>query len=127
MTIYESGENYLEMILRLQEKKGSVRSIDIANEMNFSKPSVSVAMKKLRENGYINMDLNGHITLTEAGREVAERIYERHTVITNILMALGVDRETAQADACKIEHDISQKSFECMKKHFYEKQAEKNK
>ena len=111
----------------LSQKNEFVRSIDIANKLEFTKPSVSIAMKNLRENGYINMDLNGHITLTEAGREVAERIYERHTVITNILMALGVDRETAQADACKIEHDISQKSFECMKKHFYEKQAEKNK
>ncbi len=127
MKLQESGENYLEAILMLSQKNEFVRSIDIANKLEFTKPSVSIAMKNLRENGYINMDLNGHITLTEAGREVAERIYERHTVITNILMALGVDRETAQADACKIEHDISQKSFECMKKHFYEKQAEKNK
>ena len=127
MKIHESAENYLETILILQKRLGRVRSIDIANKLEFTKPSVSIAMKNLRENGYINMDLNGHITLTEAGREVAERIYERHTVITNILMALGVDSETAQADACKIEDDISQKSFECMKKHFYEKQAEKNK
>ena len=118
MRIQESAEDYLESILMLQRKKGQVRSIDIANELGITKPSVSYAMKQLRLNGYIEMDEDRHITLTDAGREIAERIYERHCVIAQILMALGVDEKTAFSDSCKIEHDISEKSFQCMKAHF---------
>ena len=118
MKIQESAENYLETILMLRQRKGAVRSIDIANELGFSKPSVSVAMKNLRENGYVLVDKDGYITLTDAGRAIADKIYERHQLIAEILMALGVDEETAYRDSCKIEHDISDKSFECMKKHY---------
>ena len=118
MKIQESAENYLETILILKERKGFVRSIDIAAELEFSKPSVSVAMKNLRENGYILVDKDGYITLTDAGRAIADKIYERHQMIAEILMALGVDEETAYRDSCKIEHDISDKSFECMKQHY---------
>ncbi len=118
MKIYESGENYLETILILTKRKGQVRAIDIVNEMGYSKPSVSVALKQFRENGYIETDSNGFITLTDAGLEIAKKMYERHQVIAEILMWLGVDEETAYADACKIEHDISEKSFNCMKEYY---------
>lgn len=117
MVIRESGEDYLEMILILKERQGLVRSIDIVNEMQFKKPSVSVAMKKLRENGYILTDSDGFISLTEKGLEVAERIYERHRVLTAVLIRLGVDEETAAADACKIEHDVSEQTFARLKEH----------
>jgi len=117
MKIHESAEDYLESILVLQQRLGQVRSIDIVNELNFSKPSVSVAMKKLRENGYIETDAEGYITLTEQGREVAERIYERHQVLCALLTSLGVDEETAAADACKIEHVLSEQTFACLKAH----------
>lgn len=120
MKIHESAENYLETILVLSKKNNAVRSIDIANELDFSKPSVSVAMKKLRESQHITMDSNGFITLTETGRMVAEIIYERHTVISEMLSALGVDPETAAEDACRIEHVISQESFEAIKNHLKE-------
>ncbi len=112
MKIYESAEDYLEMILVLKRKKGTVRSIDIAREMNFSKPSVSIAMKKLREDGLISINEGREIDLTPAGREIAERIYERHIVISGILMKIGVDETTAVKEACRIEHGISQDSFE---------------
>ena len=115
MQIYESSENYLEAVLMLEEKNGHVRSIDIANELNFSKPSVSIAMKKLRENGYIEMDGNSLISLTADGRAIAERIYERHRTLTNLLLALGVSPENARADACRIEHDLSDESWEKIK------------
>ena len=118
MQIHESAENYLETILILHNRLGMVRSIDIATELGFSKPSVSVFMKNLRENGYILVDKDGYITLTDAGRAIADKIYERHQMIAEILMALGVDEETAYRDSCKIEHDISDKSFECMKQHY---------
>ncbi|MCI5924744.1 MAG: metal-dependent transcriptional regulator [Oscillospiraceae bacterium] len=118
MQIHESAENYLETILILHNRLGMVRSIDIATELGFSKPSVSVFMKNLRENGYILVDKDGDITLTDAGRAIADKIYERHQMIAEILMALGVDEETAYRDSCKIEHDISDKSFECMKQHY---------
>lgn len=121
MKLYESAEDYLERILVIQKEKGHVRSIDIANDMNFSKPSVSVAMKKLRENGYIIVDENGFITLTELGKEVANKTYERHIVLTNALMKLGVSESNAKADACKIEHDLSEESFQAIKK-FMEKE-----
>ena len=118
LQIHESAENYLETILILHNRLGMVRSIDIATELGFSKPSVSVFMKNLRENGYILVDKDGYITLTDAGRAIADIIYERHQMIAEILMALGVDEETAYRDSCKIEHDISDKSFECMKQHY---------
>jgi len=115
MRIHESAENYLETILILSRRKQFVRSIDIVNELNFSKPSVSVAMKHLRENGHIVMDEDGYITLTEAGNTIANSIYERHQVISALLMKLGVEDETAKEEACRIEHDISQDTFEKLK------------
>lgn len=117
MKIQESAENYLETILILSQRNGAVRSIDIANELDFSKPSISVAMKNLRENGYIHMDADGYITLTEKGRTIAEMIYERHTLISNWLVTLGVEKKTAIEDACRIEHVISIESFEAIKNH----------
>lgn len=117
MVIHQSAEDYLEVIHVLKQRLGMVRSIDIVNELHYKKPSVSVAMKKLRENGYILTDADGYITLTDKGQEVADRIYERHQVLTSMLMALGVDEETAAADACKIEHDLSPQTFECLKAH----------
>ena len=112
----ESLEDYLETILLLQKRTGQVRSIDIATEMNFSKPSVSVAMKNLREKGYITMADNGYITLTESGLQRAESVLERHTLLSDWLISIGVSRETALEDACKIEHDLSEESFEAIKK-----------
>lgn len=117
MKIHESAENYLETILVLWERKGSVRSIDIANEMEFSKPSVSVAMKNLRQGGYIEMDASGEIRLLEPGMEIARRVLEKHTLLTKFLVALGVSEETAAEDACRMEHVISNESFEAMKAH----------
>ena len=117
MKIQESAENYLETILVLSQTHPYVRSIDIANEMGFSKPSVSVAMKNLRNAGHIQMDGDGHITLTDSGRKIAERIYERPTFFSYWLMELGVDRETALADACRIEHVLSAESFAAIKNH----------
>lgn len=117
MKIQESAENYLETILILSQSNPYVRSIDIVNEMGFSKPSVSIAMKKLRQNGYIAMDEKGHITLMEPGREIAEKIYERHTVLSALLEALGVDKEVAAEDACRMEHVISEQTFDKIKEH----------
>ncbi len=113
----ESGEMYLETILILGKSKNTVRAIDVADEMNISKASVSRALSILKREECIIVDNNGHIAFTEKGRKIAEKIYERHEVLTEIIMALGVDRETAAADACKIEHDISDKTFEAMRKH----------
>ena len=112
MNIYESAEDYLERILMIRQRKGVVYSIDIAHELNFSKPSVSVAMKRLRENGYIRMDEDSAITLLPPGEEIAQRIYDRHRLLTEFLIQLGVSPENAAADACKIEHDISEESYE---------------
>lgn len=120
MKIQESAENYLETILMLGQKKENVRSIDIAHELEFKKPSVSVAMRNLRENGYINVDSNGFITLTESGRQIAETMYERHLLLSHWLMRLGVDEKTAVEDACKMEHIISKESFEAIKRHVKE-------
>lgn len=117
MKILESAENYLETILVLRNRMGNVRSIDIVTEMGFSKPSVSVAMKNLRENGYIQVDESGYITLLPAGQAIAEKIYERHTYLTKWLTGLGVSPKTAAEDACRIEHVISDESFQAMKKH----------
>ncbi len=121
MILQESGEMYLETILILSEKKKDVRSIDICEEMGFSKPSISRAMHLLKDGGYIDIDENGFITLTEIGREVAEKIYERHKVLTELFILLGVDEDTASEDACRIEHVISDKTFKAIKKHMKEK------
>lgn len=117
MKIQESAENYLETILVLHKRKGAVRSIDIANEMNFSKPSVSVAMKNLRQGGYVKVDDDGSIILLDKGQEIAEKIYERHTLISEWLTAMGVDAEVAAEDACRIEHVISAETFDALKRH----------
>lgn len=116
MRIQESGEMYLETILRLSQKSGHVRAIDVGEEMGYSKPSVSRAMSLLKQGGYIVIDRDGSITLTDVGRELAEKIYARHTLITNFLISLGVDEKTAAEDACKMEHSISDASFEAIKK-----------
>lgn len=123
MSIHESGENYLETILLLSKKKSEVRSIDIVNELNLSRPSVSRAMSILKNDGLITIDSGGFITLSAEGLAIAERIYERHHIITDVLIRLGVPEEIAAQDACKIEHDLSDESFECIKKHIaqYEK------
>ena len=117
MKVHESAENYLETILILSQKNGNVRSIDIANELAFSKPSVSVAMKNLRTQGHIVVDNDGYIRLTESGRKIAETIYERHTLISNWLVHLGVPAEIAAEDACRMEHVISPESFAAIKAH----------
>ena len=114
MNIHESAEDYLEMILMLREQKGYARSIDIASALGVTKPSVSFAMKKLRENGYIAMDPENYITLTDRGMEIAERIYTRHKALTKFLIQIGVDEKIAREDACKIEHDISPETFEAL-------------
>ena len=115
MKIYQSAEDYLETILFLQEKNGYVRSVDIAQDRGLSKPSVSVAMKKLRENGYIQMDRDGSIKLLEPGYEIARRTAERHHLLTTLFIAIGVNPETAEDDACKIEHDLSSETFDRIK------------
>ena len=115
----ESLEDYLETILMLYKSTGQVRSIDIANEMNFTKPSVSIAMKNLREKGYITMADNGYITLTESGKKRAEGVLERHTILADLLISIGVNEETAREDACKVEHDLSEESFEAIKRVFH--------
>ena len=116
MKILESAENYLETILVLQKRNGLVRSIDIAGELEYTKASVSVAMKNLRENGYIEMDKFGYITLLDAGHAIAESVYERHTALTNFLTAIGVSEHTAKEDACRMEHFISEETFEAIKR-----------
>lgn len=126
MKIQESAENYLETILILHQKNGAVRSIDIANELQFSKPSVSIAMRNLRENGYIQVDEAGFITLLPQGQEIAERIYERHTLLTDWLTTLGVTPKTAAEDACRIEHVISAESFEAIKNHARRGRSQEN-
>lgn len=115
MKIKESAENYLETILMLKKEKGYVRSIDIANDLGVTKPSVSVAMKSFREEGYITVDENGGISLTEKGMEIANRVYEKHEIIAKALIAIGVSEKTAYEDSCKIEHDISNETFEKLK------------
>lgn len=123
MHLQESGEMYLETIYILTKKNHDVRSLDVAEYMNFSKPSVSRAVGLLKQGGYITVDPDGYLHLTDLGKEIAAKIYERHTLLTELLMRLGVDQETASADACKIEHDISDKSFEAIKRHVDEKKA----
>ena len=111
MHVYESAEDYLEAILVIEKQRSAVRSIDIANRLGFSKPSVSIAMKKLRESGYIVMAGDGNITLTATGMEIASRIYRRHKTITKLFELMGVSSEQAAADACKVEHDLSEETF----------------
>ena len=117
MKIQKASEDYLEAMLMMREKHGYIRSVDIAEQLGVTKPSVSYATKRLRENGYITMDKDGLITLTEKGMEIAERIYQRHQMLTSFLIRLGVDEQTAREDACKLEHDISQKSFDALCAH----------
>ena len=117
MGIHESGENYLETILLLSRKNGGVRSVDIVNELEISRPSVSKAMGILKNDGMILIDRSGFITLTDEGKAIAERIYERHRVLAELLVKIGVDEKTAAEDACKIEHDISDITFQCLKNH----------
>ena len=116
MNIHESAEDYLEAILRLRESKGYVRSVDISQMLGVTKPSVSFAMKKLRENGYIHMAEDSLITLTETGEEIALRIYDRHKTLVSFLTSIGVSEETAREDACKIEHDISEETFTALRR-----------
>lgn len=117
MNIHESAEDYLESIYMVQQRQGQVRSIDIASELSVSKPSVSVAMKKLRENGYITMADDGHISLLPAGLEIAQRMYSRHSMLTKYFIHIGVNPETAAEDACKIEHHLSDETFEKLQIH----------
>ena len=117
MRLQESGEMYLETILILSKKKNYVRSIDVCEYMGYSKPSISRAVSLLRNDGYVDMDNRGYLSLTEKGRQIAEKIYERHQVLTAILLNLGVDEKTAAEDACRIEHVISDRSFEVIKHH----------
>ncbi|MBQ9748085.1 MAG: metal-dependent transcriptional regulator [Clostridia bacterium] len=117
MKILESAENYLETILILHKRNGNVRSIDIVNELDYTKPSVSIAMKHLRENGFIEMDRAGHITLCPSGRAIAEKIYERHTLLSKWLISLGVPPDIAAEDACRIEHVLSTETFDAIKRH----------
>ena len=119
MTVRESGEMYLEAILVLAKKSGYVRSIDVSEYLGYSKPSVSRAMGILREGGYILVEKDGAITLTDSGKKLAETIYERHTVLSELLIRLGVDERTATDDACRIEHVISDESFQAIKQYYY--------
>ena len=117
---HESSEDYLETILMLREQNGNVRSIDIVNKMNYSKPSISIAMKKLKSEGLVEMDMNGYITLTPQGEEIAQRIYSRHKLLEKCLIAIGVDAETAEEEACRIEHVIDDDTYNKINA-FYEK------
>lgn len=121
MEIHQSAEDYLEAILMIKEKKGYVRSIDVANQLGVSKPSVSYATKRLRENGYISFNEDGMIALTDSGREIAEKIYTRHKVLTNLFTHLGVSEDIAASDACKIEHNLSPETFDAICKYIDEK------
>lgn len=118
MALFESGEDYLEAILMVSERKSEVHAIDVVNELGFSKPSVSIALKKLREQDYITIDEMNHLHLTEKGLDIAKKIYERHKILTSILEKLGVDKEHAEKDACRLEHDLSDMSWEAIKKYY---------
>lgn len=124
MQIHQSAEDYLECILKLSKQRPVVRSIDIANDMNYSKPSISVAMKNLRLNGYINVDESGFITLTDSGMEIASTIYDRHLILKKWLEFLGISPETAEQDACKIEHTLSKETYTALRKHIIEEMGE---
>lgn len=118
MNVQETTENYLETILMLHQERSFVRSVDVANRMGYSKPTISEQMKKFRAQGYVEMDESGYITLTPAGDAIAQRIYERHVIIAQMLMSLGVEEQVAYTDACKIEHDLSEESFARLRAHF---------
>lgn len=118
MSLFESGENYLEAILMLKESQDSVHAIDIVSKLGLSKPSVSIALKKLKDSGYITIDHNNHIHLTDTGLEIANKIYERHKILTDILIKLGVNKDLAEDDACKLEHDLSDESWEKIKNYY---------
>ena len=124
MQIHQSAEEYLECILKLSKQRPVVRSIDIANDMNYSKPSISVAMKNLRLNGYISVDESGFITLTDSGMEIASNIYDRHLILKKWLEFLGISPETAEQDACKIEHTLSKETYTALRKHIIEEMGE---
>ena len=124
MQIHQSAEDYLECILKLSKQRPVVRSIDIANDMNYSKPSISVAMKNLRLNGYINVDESGFITLTDSGMEIASNIYDRHLILRKWLEFLGISPETAEQDACKIGHTLSKETYTALRKHIIEEMGE---
>ena len=124
MQIHQSAEDYLECILKLSKQRPVVRSIDIANDMNYSKPSISVAMKNLRLNGYINVDESGFITLTDSDMEIASNIYDRHLILKKWLEFLGISPETAEQDACKIEHTLSKETYTALRKHIIEEMGE---
>lgn len=121
MALLESGEMYLETIYILLKERSDVRAIDIGEYMGFSKPSVSRALGLLKESGYVSTDNGGYVSLTQSGRQIAEKIYERHTLLTDMFVSLGVDEKTASADACRIEHVISDTTFSALKKHFGQK------
>ena len=125
MKIQQSAEDYFETIYLLKKRKGSVRAIDIVNEFGFSKPTVSIALKKFRENGFVTVDSAGQIDLTDAGLAIAKNIYEKHRIIAEVLMSLGVDEDTAYADACRMEHCISDTSFAAIKNHLHTMQKKK--
>ena len=125
MNIHESAEDYLEAILMLKQRVGSVRSIDIANELGYTKASISIAMKKFRENEYIEVDEDGYITLTKKGHAIATKVYERHRILSQFFISLGVSKENATNDACKIEHDLSEETFNAIKKKVVRKIAKK--
>ena len=122
MKIQESAEDYLESILIISEQKEYVRAIDIVNHLGISKPSVSVYLKNLRENGYVNIDDKGHLSLTDTGLSIAEKIYERHKILSSLLKSLGVNEEIALKDACKIEHDLSDETFAAIKEYYLKNQ-----
>lgn len=117
MKIQKAAEDYLEAMLMMKEKHGYIRSIDVAEQLRVTKPSVSYTTKRLRENGYITMDKEGLITLTDSGMEIASRMYERHKLLTALFIYLGVDEKTAREDACKVEHDVSEKTFDAIRRH----------
>lgn len=117
MALHQSGEDYLEAILALKQEKGMVRSIDVAQRLGYSKPSISRAVSILKTSGYITMEKDGRLELTETGEQIAQNIYERHRFLTQWLVRLGVSQETAEEDACKIEHNISDETFQCLKRH----------
>ena len=127
MAVTEAVENYLEAILVLKRKQPDVHAIDICNYFNYSRPTVSVALKQMKDKGFILVNGENHISLTDEGLEVAERIYERHTIISKMLVSIGVSKATALEDACKIEHDLSDETFRCIKKYFNERMAREQK
>ena len=126
MSIHESGENYLEQLLLLSKEKEKVRAVDLCAALGFSRPTVSVMLRELRTNGFVVVADNGALSLTDKGEELANKIYERHCVICDALVAIGVSRETAKSDACKIEHDISEEALECLRAHLLRVQGKGN-